>query len=162
MSRLDSFIARLSAQRELLNWAIDWVRQRDGFILEVGLGNGRTYDHLRAGLGPERIYAFDRANNANPLSIPPSDRLVLGEFGDSLTAFATQYPGAAALVHSDVGLGDPDANARQVVQMSGWLPPLLARGALLLSDQKLTHPDLLLQKTPVPIPPERYFVYLKA
>jgi hypothetical protein len=162
MSRLDSFIARLSAQRELLNWAIEWVRGRDGLILEVGLGNGRTYDHLRAGLGPERIYAFDRANNANPLSIPPTDRLMLGEFGDSLPSFAACHPGAAAMVHSDVGLGDPEANARQVVQMSGWLPPLLATGALLLSDQKLTHPDLLLQPVPVPIPPDRYFVYLKA
>lgn len=162
MSRLDSFIARLSAQRELLNWAIEWVRGREGLVLEVGLGNGRTYDHLRAGLTADRIYAFDRANNANPRSIPPADRLVLGEFGETLQAFAAQRPGAAILVHSDVGLGDPDANARQVVQMSGWLPPLLGRGALLLSDQKLTHPDLLLQPVPVPIPPDRYFVYLKA
>ena len=162
MSRLDSFIARLSAQRELLNWAIDWVRDRKGPVLEIGLGNGRTYDHLRAALGAERIYAFDRAVNANPLSVPPADHLLLGEFGDTLPAFAACHPGGAAMVHSDVGLGDPEANARQVVQMSRWLPPLLASGALLFSDQKLTHPDLLLQPVPVPIPPERYFVYLKA
>jgi hypothetical protein len=162
MSRLDSFIARLTAQRELLNWAIDWVRHREGPVLEIGLGNGRTYDHLRAGLGAERVYAFDRTVNANPLSIPPADRLMLGEFGDSLPAFAARHPGGAAMVHSDVGLGDPEANARQVVQMSEWVPPLLAKGALLLSDQKLTHPGLLLQPVPVAIPPERYFVYLKA
>lgn len=162
MSRLDSFIGRLSAQRDLLNWAIDWVAGREGLILEIGLGNGRTYDHLRTGLPAERIYAFDRANNANPRSIPPADRLILGEFGDTLPAFAARHPCAAVLVHSDVGLGDPEANARQVVQMSGWVPPLLGRDALLLSDQKLIHPDLVLQPAPVPIPAERYFVYRKA
>ena len=161
MSRLDSFIRRLTAQREILNWAIGQVGET-GAVLEIGLGNGRTYDHLRAALGQDRIYAFDRANNANPRSIPPDDRLILGEFGDTLPAFAARHPGGAALVHSDVGLGDPDANARQVIKMSGWVPPLLASGALLLSDQKLEHPALLLQPLPVQIPVDRYYLYIKA
>lgn len=161
MSRLDSFIRRLTAQRDILNWAIGKV-PADGPVLEIGLGNGRTYDHLRAGLGEDRIYAFDRANNANPRSIPPADRLILGEFGETLPAFAARHPGGAALVHSDVGLGDPEANARQVIKMSGWVPPLLASGGLLLSDQKLEHPALLLQPLPVPIPADRYFLYIKA
>lgn len=161
MSRLDSFIRRLTAQRDILNWAIGKVAA-NGPVLEIGLGNGRTYDHLRSALGEDRIYAFDRANNANPRSIPPIDRLILGEFGDTLPAFAARYPGGAALVHSDVGLGDPEANARQVIKMSGWVPPLLAPGALLLSDQKLEHPALLLQPLPVPIPADRYFLYIKA
>jgi hypothetical protein len=162
VSRLDSFIRRLTAQREILNWAIDQVRDRSGLVLEIGLGNGRTYDHLRAGLGDDRIYAFDRANNANPRSIPPEHRLLLGEFADTLPAFAARHPQAAALVHSDVGLGDPDANARQVVRMSAWLPPLLAPGALLLSDQQLSHPALILQPMPVTIPADRYFLYIRA
>jgi len=161
VSRLDSFIRRLTAQREILNWAIGQVGET-GAVLEIGLGNGRTYDHLRAALGQDRIYAFDRANNANPRSIPPDDRLILGEFGDTLPAFAARHPGGAALVHSDVGLGDPDANARQVIKMSGWVPPLLASGALLLSDQKLEHPALLLQPLPVQIPVDRYYLYIKA
>lgn len=162
MSRLDSFIRRLTAQRDVLNWAIGEVAARDGLVLEIGLGNGRTYDHLRAGLPAERIYAFDRANNANPRSIPPQDHLILGEFADTLPAFAARYAGSAALVHSDVGLGDPEANAQQVIRMSSWLPPLLGSGALLLSDQKLTHPDLILQPMPVPIPADRYFLYTKS
>lgn len=161
MSRLDSFIRRLTAQRDILNWAISKVGAT-GPVLEIGLGNGRTYDHLRVALGEDRIYAFDRANNANPRSIPPADRLILGEFGDTLPAFATRHPGGAALVHSDVGLGDPEANAQQVIKMSGWVPPLLASGAMLLSDQKLEHPALLLQPLPVPIPADRYFLYIKA
>lgn len=162
MSRLDSFIRRLTAQREILNWAIAKVRDRRDLVLEIGLGNGRTYDHLRLGLGDDRIYAFDRANNANPRSFPPDDRLVLGEFADTLPAFAARHPQAAGLVHSDVGLGDLEANARQVVNMANWLPPLLASGGMLLSDQQLSHPALILQPMPVQIPAERYFLYIRA
>lgn len=162
MSRLDSFLRRLMAQRDILNWAMAEIATRNGLVLEIGLGNGRTYDHMRAGLSADRIYAFDRANNANPRSIPPADRLVLGEFAETLPAFAAIHPGAAVLVHSDAGLGEPEANARQVVKLSGWLPPLLAPRGLLLSDQKLTHPDLVPQSPPVTILADRYFVYSKA
>lgn len=161
MSRLDSFIRRLTAQRDILNWAIGQAGGA-GAVLEIGLGNGRTYDHLRTSLGAERIYAFDRANNANPRSIPPADRLILGEFAETLPAFAARHPGGAVLVHSDVGLGDLEENARQVIKMSGWVPPLLASGGILLSDQKLDHPALLLQPLPVSIPADRYFLYIKA
>ncbi len=50
-----------------------------GPILEVGLGNGRTYDHLRD-LFPRRdIYVFERQVAAHPDCVPPDDRLFLGE-----------------------------------------------------------------------------------
>ena len=52
MSRLDSFIRRLEAQRACLDRAAELIRDIDGHVLELGLGNGRTYDHLR-GLFPE-------------------------------------------------------------------------------------------------------------
>ena len=47
MSRLDSFIARMEAQRDCLNFLQAPVSALSGPILEIGLGNGRTYDHLR-------------------------------------------------------------------------------------------------------------------
>ena len=47
MSRLDSFIRRLQAQRACLSEAAAQIRGVDGFVLELGLGNGRTFDHLR-------------------------------------------------------------------------------------------------------------------
>ena len=46
MSRLDSFRRRLTAQIDGLNWAADNLPDM-GDVLELGLGNGRTYDHLR-------------------------------------------------------------------------------------------------------------------
>lgn len=162
MSRLDSFIRRLQAQRDVLNWAMDAIGSRTGLVLEIGLGNGRTYDHLRNRLGPERIYAFDRANNANPRSYPPADRLILGEFADTLPAFAATHREGAILAHSDAGLGDPEANARQMIMLANVLPSLLASGGMLFSDQKMDHPALLPQPMPVPIPPDRYFMYIRA
>lgn len=159
MSRLDSFIRRLQAQRSLLDWAAGILSPGSGLILEIGLGNGRTYDHLREKLPDREIYAFDRANNANPRSVPPADRLVLGEFAESLPAFARQHPAAAVLIHYDAGLGDPEANARQVRLMSRLIPPLAAAGALILSDQRLDNPQLQPQPVPVALPPDRYFIF---
>lgn len=161
MSRLDSFIRRLEAQRALLNWAASILEGEPGLALELGLGNGRTYDHLREKLPGWRIVAFDRRNNANPRSVPPANDLVLGEFADSLPAFAQRHPAAAKLIHCDAGLGDPDANDRQVARLNSWVPPLAAPGALVLSDQQLSHPSLQPRELPVPIPPNRYFVYTK-
>lgn len=161
MSRLDSFIRRLEAQRTLLNWAAAQLHDRPGIVLELGLGNGRTYDHLREKLPGRAIYAFDRAVNANPRSIPPEEFLVLGDFGDTLPAFAEAHPQKAVLIHSDAGLGDPEANARQVTMISGVLPPLAASGALVLSDQPLSHPALQPQALPASVPANRYFVYLR-
>jgi hypothetical protein len=50
-SRLDSFIRRLEAQRACLDWAAQEIAAVPGEVVELGLGNGRTYDHLRTRLG---------------------------------------------------------------------------------------------------------------
>ena len=47
MSRLERFILRLKAQRNCLDAAAALLAGLDGPILELGLGSGRTYDHLR-------------------------------------------------------------------------------------------------------------------
>ncbi len=62
MSRLDSFIRRMLAQRACLNWAAEAVAGIAGPVLELGLGNGRTYDHLRELLPEREIYVFERPN----------------------------------------------------------------------------------------------------
>ena len=47
MSRLDAVIGRLKSQRSCLNAAVALIGEAPGHVLELGLGNGRTYDHLR-------------------------------------------------------------------------------------------------------------------
>ena len=46
-------IRRLEAQRACLASAAEIVENLPGPFLELGLGNGRTYDHLRE-LAPDR------------------------------------------------------------------------------------------------------------
>ena len=59
MSRLDSMIRRLMAQRACLDAVTEMIRTLPGPILEIGLGNGRTYDHLRKRLPERSIFVFD-------------------------------------------------------------------------------------------------------
>ena len=86
MSRLDSFIARMQAQRDCLNFLKPKIDAVPGPILEVGLGNGRTYDHLRDLFPGRDIYVFERKVAAHPDCVPPDDRLFLGEAREAIPA----------------------------------------------------------------------------
>ena len=140
MSRLDSFIRRMQAQRACLDWAADAIAAIDGPAFEFGLGNGRTYDHLRDRLGARDIYVFDRKVSAHPDCIPPQSHLLLGEFSATLPEAARRWAGQGALVHADIGSGDKDAS----VALAAWAAPywgaLLAKGGVLLSDQPVELP----------------------
>jgi hypothetical protein len=162
MSRLESFIRRLDAQRLCLDWAAGAVAARPGAVLELGLGNGRTYDHLRARLGAGReIYAFDRQLAAHPGSVPPAERLILGELRDTLPAFAARGV-LVALAHADLGSGDVAATAALAAWLGPQLAALLPPGGLVLSDQALTAPGLEPVGLPAGVPGDRYFAYRRA
>ena len=168
MSRLDSFIRRLQAQRACLDWAIDAIRSLPGPVLEIGLGNGRTYDHLRSRLKQGRaIFAFDRQLAAHPACAPDRDHLVLGDFRDTLPAFAGRLGPTAALVHADTGSGDEAASQAQAQWLADVVNEVLAPGAVVVSDQNMSQRDRLppgWQAAPLPpeVQPGRYFIYRKA
>jgi hypothetical protein len=159
LSRLDSFIRRLEAQRACLNATPAWIEGLAGPILELGLGNGRTYDHLRL-LHPEReIFVFERQPAAHPDCLPDAVHLVLGDIRSTLPAALDRLPDRAALVHNDLGTGDPMANHELAGWIAGALPPLTKPGAVILSDQPLDHPLLATQVLPAALPAGRYFLY---
>lgn len=136
MTRLDSVIRRLQAQRALLDWAARDIVDRTGIVLELGLGNGRTYDHLRDRLPDRAIYAFERAPAAHPDCTPDPEHLIVGDILETLPAFTRRFgPGCAALIHADVGTGDDEGNRRLAAQLSPLLAPLLAPGGLMLADR---------------------------
>jgi hypothetical protein len=159
MSRLDSFIARMQAQRDCLNFLKPAIDGLPGPILEVGLGNGRTYDHLRDLFPGRDIYVFERKVAAHPDCIPPDDRLFLGEAHESLQRAARQLGPTAALIHTDLGTGDHAAN----LAMADWLAPALdalaARGGYILANQSLTAARWQRQPEPPGVPKDRYFLY---
>jgi hypothetical protein len=73
------------AQRDCLNFAAWAIAEIPGPVLELGLGNGRTYDHLRELLPDRDIYVFEKVVNSFTSCTPPKNRLFLGEVTDMLT-----------------------------------------------------------------------------
>ena len=158
MSRLDSFIRRLEAQRACLNQAAELISTIQGNVLEFGLGNGRTYDHLRDRLRGRDIYVFERKVAAHPDCIPPDDRLFLGDFLENLPKAIVQLGQNTALANLDIGSGDEEASRRLARAMLPFVLQLLKPGAILISDQPAE--DAWLEALPLPpgIKPGRYFL----
>lgn len=161
MSRLDSFIRRLEAQRASLDFAVKQVETIPGVVLELGLGNGRSYDHLRERLGGTRqIYALDRQLAAHPDCVP--ENLVLGEFRDTLPALARRLGRTVALVHADTGSGDEAASRAQALELPALLDPLLVDGALVVSDQEMQPKNWTTIGLPRGVPGGRYFIWRRS
>ena len=159
MSRLDSFINRMTAQRDMLNLIRDEIVLPDGPILEIGLGNGRTFSHLRENFPGRRIVVFDRQLLAHKSSIPPGGDLILGEIAETGKSFIGKD---AAFVHADIGTGDPEKDAVTLTWLPAMVDGMLVSGGYALSGLPLDRPDL--ERLPVAnhIDPERYFFYRKS
>ena len=159
MSRLDSFIRRLEAQRDCLNLAVARIADLPGPVIELGLGNGRTYDHLRELLPAREIFVFERDVRAHPADRPDPQHLLLGDFRKTLPSAGKRLPGKAALAHADMGSGDAQITADLARWLSVALPGLLGEGAWVAADQPLQHPSLVPQPLPRGVMPNRYFLY---
>ena len=161
VSRLDSFIRRVSAQRDCLNMVAGMVADVPGPVLELGLGNGRTFDHLRS-LMPEReIFVFDRQVAAHQDCIPDSNHMILGDVFETLPIALEVIGGPAALVHTDIGTGDPENNARIAAFLGLTVPALLAPGGIIASDQDLGLQNWERLALPDGVPPKRYHLFRK-
>ena len=162
MSRLDSVIRRLRAQRACLNAARERINGIPGPILELGLGNGRTYDHLRQ-LFPEReIFVFDRQIAAHPDCIPDDTHMILGDIAATLPGALSRIGQPAVLAHADIGTGDERKNAEIAAFLGTTLPGLMAARALILADRQLPIAGWVSEDLPAGVRRGRYFVYMRA
>ena len=159
MSRLDSFIRRLEAQRACLDKAAELIRNLDGIVLELGLGNGRTYDHLRSILPERDIYVCERQVAAHPDCVPPPDRLLLGDMRETLAEASGRFGGRVVLAHLDVGTGDATANRALAAELAPLILPLLCESAVLASDPPIDSPALQTVPLPQGVAPGRYHLY---
>jgi hypothetical protein len=141
VSRLDINLRRLEAQRACLNRAAEEIRNLPGLVLELGLGNGRTYDHLRERLPGREIFVFERDVAAHPDCIPDDDHLYRGDFHDTLPAAAERFAGRIALVHADIGSANPERDAQLAAFVAGHLPVLLRPGGIAASDRDVRFAD---------------------
>ena len=161
MSRLDVFIARMTAQKAFLEQIAPQIAEIDGPVLELGLGNGRTFDHLRELLPGREIFVFDRSVTAHPASIPDGEHMIIGEIRDTLPFSGPRIRRKAALIHCDLGSGDPTADLAK----AAWLAPMIAGhtapGGFLASGIELELPGF----DELPRSPEaetgRYWLYRK-
>jgi hypothetical protein len=159
MSRLDSFIRRLEAQRACLDMAAQMVRGLDGPVLELGLGNGRTYDHLRELFPGRAIFVCERRIGAHPLCIPPAEFLLLGDMRETLPVARGWLGGRVALAHLDPGTGDLDQSRALARELAPLVAPLLCSGGLLVSEPEIDLLELVALAPPPNVAPERYHLY---
>jgi len=159
LTRLDKAIRRLEAQRTCLDWAVKEIAGIPGLVVELGLGNGRSFDHLRARLPEREIFVFERNPAAHPASTPAADRLIVGNLEDTLPASRERFARKVAFLHSDIGTGDDDRNARFAEWLGPELLPLLAPGAIIASDQRLPMLEQWRTAPPAGVEQDRYYLY---
>jgi len=136
MSRLDVFIARMTAQAKCLNWAAEDMADRPGPVFELGLGNGRTYHHLCELFPAREIFVFDFTGKSHPDCIPPVENLFLGDVIESLNKVQSRFKGQVALVHADIGNHDLVANEALGRIISPLLVPLMRASCIIVSTDK--------------------------
>jgi len=159
VSRLDSFIRRLEAQRDCLDLAALLVRELEGEVLELGLGNGRTYDHLRQLFPNRKIYVCERRVAAHPNCVPPAELLLLGDMRDTLKTAHALLGSRVALAHLDPATGDGASSRALVAEVGPLIMPLLRPGGLLVSEPAIAHDGLRPLTLPESVSPGRYHLY---
>ncbi len=159
MSRLDGFISRMKSQRAVLNHIKEeGMIAPDGVILEIGLGNGRTYDHIRELFPTNRIIAFDRAVGSHPDSTPSDDNIILGDIRETIQQFAGKN---VAFAHADIGTAYPEKDARTLTWLPQSMAAALMSGGIAASGLPLDHAELEPLPLPVDADPGRTYFYRK-
>ena len=159
MSRLESFLRRITAQRDCLDAAVELIRNVPGTVLELGLGNGRTFDHLRQRLPGREIFVFDRRVAAHFDCIPDDDHMILGDFHDTLGTALERLGQPAALAHCDMGSGDGQVDSRLAGTVGPLLAPIMAAGGIVVSDQEMTVEAWETRPLPLSVAPGRYYMW---
>ncbi|CAO3431515.1 class I SAM-dependent methyltransferase [Azospirillum doebereinerae] len=140
LSLLGRMIDRMTVQRDSLDWARAEVDGRPGLVLEIGLGKGRTYDHLRHLFPPRDILVFDMWVRVPPELAPDADRLFTGDFQETLATAAGNCGRCARLAHADFGSTDRLHDARQAEWLAPRIDALMLPGGVVLSDRLMERP----------------------
>jgi len=129
-----------------------------GPVLELGLGNGRTFDHLRDLFPDREIFVFDRRVAAHPDCIPDDDHMIVGDITETLSGALARLGAPAALAHCDIGTGEKDSNARLIATVAPMVSVLMAAGGIVCSDQEYSVEGWAAQPLPDGVNPGRYFI----
>lgn len=158
-SRLDLFVDRMVSQRACLDHAAGKIGDLSGPVFELGLGNGRTYHHIRHIMPDRDIFVFERAIASHPDSTPPDDRVLLGDVYETLPQALTRFGASAALIHADLGGHNAAKNDQFARNISPLVEPLLAVGGLMVASDRMYFEHLVEQPLPDGAVPGRCFIY---
>lgn len=159
MSRLESFIRRMQAQRDCINLVTDLIADVPGVVWEFGLGNARSYDHLRETFPDRDIYVFDLEPYAPMEFRPPENRLIVGDVLQTVPRAVEQNKGKVALLHYDVGSGHRTDDLALAATLSRMLSPVFADGAIAMGVYELALDNAEILPLPEGIAEGRYFIY---
>jgi hypothetical protein len=137
-SFLERLIVRMNTQRETLERVFQLNDGNvDGLILEVGLGSGRVYDHLRCQYPKNRIVAFDFKVDTRPEYSPKPEDTILGDIKETLPNFAAQNPNAVGLIHLDIGDHDHTKATLYYNSLAFHINFMTKKTACILADRKI-------------------------
>jgi len=146
---------RLSAQRDGLEWAAEQTRDMKGDALDMGLGNGRTYDHLREILD-RRIWVIDRVLQCHPSCVPPKQDFLEGEAEEMLEKLAAMSA-KIVIAHYDFGFGVKEKDVAEAARLSPAIARVMVSGGVIVSGQPLAGFQAV--DGPVGIAKDRYYFY---
>jgi hypothetical protein len=161
LSMLDRFHYRLKSQHACFAWVFEKIAGMPGPVFELGLGKGRTYDHLRRNQPERDIYVFERDVRPIDGCLPPDPFLIRGDIEANLPVYVRRFSGQVVLVHSDVGDISVEHNQMMRALVPRVVPPALIPGGYLLSDLNLELPGFENLPLPPDAVPGRYFIYRK-
>jgi len=156
MSRLDSMLRRFTAQRDGLNWAAGLISDTPGDVLDMGLGNGRTYDHMREIMPERRLWVMDRILQCHPSCVPPEQDFLQCEAEDGLRRL-TEIGASIILSHYDFGIGIKQDDVAEAARFSPLIAAVMAKGGMIVSGQPLVGFEEI--RGPEHIAPDRYYFY---
>jgi len=156
MSRLESMMRRLTAQKLGLEWAVEMTAGLSGDALEIGLGNGRSYDHLREIAPDRRIWVIDRILQCHHSCVPPAEYFLQGEAGDMLARLASKNR-QIIVAHYDCGMGIKEKDVAEAATLSPMIAAVMAPNGIIISGQPLV--GVTQVDGPNGIAPDRYYFY---
>lgn len=158
-SRLEQVIDRMVSQRACLDYAARATRGMAGPILELGLGNGRTYDHLREAAPEREIYAFDRKRVSHPESTPPEDRFFLGDVRETLPLALERLGPSASLIHVDLRGSSAESDEAFLRLVSSLVERLIAPSGFVVTSEPMGFDGLEELDLPAEATAGEFFIY---
>ena len=119
MSRLDFHIEQKIAQRDSIDLAARRLVGCPGWIVEFGLGRGRSYSHLAERFPDREIYCFDRELATYSRWARPPERVRSSATSPTVLAdpaVQARFRGRVILAHLDLAWGD----GRRTHRSTGW------------------------------------------